>query len=309
LKSCGRGFEPLPEIGICMENNNNGEIELSVSAVLPGMRPINVRAYIRTIRVLITIIVLLVEANCKSGEEKNFYNTTDDWDIAYVPIIPPFRAYSLHDSEWFIESKEPLCLGKSRGGSFRVYSFGVSKNYIYGKTENARWFLLNVVSPLYSEYSTEKELLETLGMYKLDRNPIESCDKYVQDLIANKRCYWYPIKGKEPPKYEGYRPGKVYTISVQGKEKVTDFKVKETIRRTTSKVYFFKIDYDNKNNDLLYVSFNCYPRLINDSEIYSAYAEDSNSLSISIYTPWPEAQSKGIEEKDRIVLTKKFELK
>jgi hypothetical protein len=266
-------------------------------------------------RYLIIIAILLAVTSCnfsenKSEEKSDFYSTIAGWDIKHVPIIPPFRASSTYPGQWLINgSKELLHLGKNRGGDIPVNSFGVSKNYIYGKTENGQWFLFNVNSLLYSEYSTDDELFETLKKYKLDKNPIETCDNYFQQLTENKRCYWYPKVGEEYPKFNDYQPDTVYTILVDGKEKVTDFKVKESIKKTVSKIYYFKIKYDNDKNDLFYVSFDYSPpKLINNNEIFTAYSKDNIFLNVSVYTPFPVGQSKGIDEKDRIVISKKIEL-
>lgn len=269
------------------------------------------------IRILTLILVVLtITGGCsisdkKSEDGKDFYNTIAGWDIKHVPIIPPFRASSTTPGQWLINgSKESLHLGKNRGGDIAVNSFGVSKNYIYGKTENEQWFLFNVNTLLYAEYATENELFETLEKYKLDKNQIATCDDYYQQLTDNKRCYWYPTIGKEYPIFENYRPDSAYTIVVEGEEKVTDFKVKEPIRRSVSKIYYFKVKYDNDKNDLFYVSFNYSPpRLINNTDLFTAYAEDNNFIDITVYTPYPVGQSKGIDEKDRIVISKNIELK
>ncbi|NNV57400.1 hypothetical protein [Limnovirga soli] len=265
-----------------------------------------------------TILILLafLFASCnlsdnKTGVKKDFYNSIADWDIKYVPIIPPFRASSTYPGQWVINgSQEILHLGKNRGGDIPVNSFGVSKNYIYGKTENGQWFLFNINSLVYSEYSTDTELYKILNLFKLGKNQIESCDKYFQQLSDNKRCYWYPKVGEEYQKFEDKLPDKVYTVLVDGKEKATDFKVKETIQKSVSKLYYFTVRYDNERNDLFYVSFDYSPpQLIDKNKIYTAYCEDNVFLDISIYTPFPVGQSKGIDEKDRIVLSKQIELK
>jgi len=278
-------------------------------------KPQNVRRHFKMTRNPILILLLFATTNCnfsdnKSEEGKDFYNTITGWDIKHVPIIPPFRASSTYPGQWLIDgSNEILHLGRNTGGDIPVYSFGVSKNYIYGKTENGQWFLFNVNTLLYSEYSTDIVLFETLKKYKLDKNKIETCDKYFQQLTEDKRCYWHPKVGEQYPKFESYRPDTIYSIVVDGKERVTDFKVKEKIKKTISKIYYFKITYDNEKNDLFYVSFDgSAPRLINKNEIYAAYDEGNNTLEISIYTPFPVGQSKGITEKDRIVITKLIEL-
>lgn len=246
----------------------------------------------------------------KNGPKKDFYNSIAGWDIKHVPIIPPFRASSTYPGQWLINgSKEILHLGKNRGGDIPVNAFGVSKNYIYGTTENGRWFLFNIYSLVYAEYSTEAGLDETLKLLKLDRNEIKNCGKYFQDLANGKRCYWYPNIGEDYPKFEDYQPEKIYTIVVDGNEKATDFNVKGAIKKTVSKLYYFNIKYDNEKNDLLYISFDYSPpQLIVKNKIYTAGSEDNISLNISVYTPLPVAESKGIDEKDRVVLSKQIEL-
>ena len=63
--------------------------------------------------------------------------------------------------------------------------------------------------------------------------------------------------------------------------------------------------YDNDKNDLYYISFqNSNPKLIHHNEIYSACASDTKELNISVYTPYPVAEKKGIKEEDRFVLSK-----
>jgi hypothetical protein len=267
-------------------------------------------------RPLVIIAFLLAVTSCnfsdnKSEEKNDFYNTIAGWDIKYVPIVPPFRACSTYPGQWLINgSKESLHLGKNRGGDIPVNSFGVSKNFIFGKTEDGQWFLFNMFSLLYAEYSTENELFETLKKYKLDKNEIKPCENYFHQLSNDKRCYWYPKVGEQYPKFEDYRPDSIYTITVEGTVKVTDFNVIGTIKKNISKIYYFQMKYDNEKNDLFYVSFDySTPRLINNSEIFAAYAEDNTNLNISVFTPFPVGKKKGIEEKDRIVISKQIELK
>lgn len=265
-----------------------------------------------TITILLSFLVTSCNFSDRKTQSKNdFYNTIAGWDIKHVPIIPPFRASSTYPGQWLINgSTEILHLGKNRGGDIPVNSFGVSKNYIYGKTENERWFLFNVYSLVYSEYSNEIDLDETLKLLKLDKNKVETCEKYFQELSNEKRCYWYPKIGEAYPKFEDSQPDKIYTILVDGNEKVTDFKVKETIKKTVSKIYYFNVQYDNEENELYYVSFDySAPQLIDKDKIYIASCEDNIFLNISVYTPFPVAERKGITEKDRIVLSKQIELK
>lgn len=274
------------------------------------------RRYSMMVQCFIIVVLIFMMSGCNfrdgnSEQKKDFYNTIGGWDIKHIPIIPPFRVSCAYPGQWLINGpKELLQHGKNRSGSIAVHSFGVSKNYIYGKTEDDQWFLFNVNSYMYSEYLTENELSETLKIYDLYKNNIETCDHYFQQLSENIRCYWYPETGDAYPTFAEYAPDKVYTILVDGKEKVTGFKLNETIKKTVSKLYYFKIQYDNAQNDLFYISFDySAPRLINNDEIFAAYAEDNRMLTISVYTPYPVGQSKGIEEKDRIVITRLIELR
>lgn len=59
----------------------------------------------------------------ESGQEKGFYETILDWDIKHIPIIPPFRASSVHPDKWLIRgSEEFINLGENRHESFEVAS-------------------------------------------------------------------------------------------------------------------------------------------------------------------------------------------
>jgi hypothetical protein len=267
------------------------------------------------IRNLIIILLAFIATGCnlsdsKPKKKKDFYNTIAGWDIKYIPIIPPFRASSIYPEQWLISAKELLHLGKNRMGAISVNSFGVSKNYVYGKTEDGQYFLFNVNSLLYSEYETDTELFETLKLFNIEKNQIETCENYFQQLRENKRCYWYPKESEKYPKFKDSQPDTVYTIIVNGEETVTDFEVKEKIKKTVSKIYSFKVKYDNEKNDLFYVSFDYSPpKLINNNKIFTAYSEDNTFLNISVYTPFLVAQNKGINEKDRIVIYRQIELK
>ncbi len=246
----------------------------------------------------------------KPKEKQDFYNTIAGWDIKHVPIIPPFRASSTGVG-WLINgSTESLHLGKNIGGDIPVKSFGVSKNYIYGQNENNNWFFFNSSTLIYAEYSTENELNETLKIYKLEKKQILTCEKYFEQLSNNKRCYWFPKAGEDYPKFDDFQPENYYEIFVDGKQKITDFKLRETIKKTVSKIYYFKIKYDNNANDLFYISFDySSPKLLKNDLTIAAYAVDNSSLNITIYTPFPVGQEKGIEEKNRLSISKQFDLK
>ena len=101
----------------------------------------------------------------------------------------------------------------------------------------------------------------------------------------------------------------MYTIKIKGKENISGFKVTQSIKKSASKLYFFKFDYANKQNELFYFSGNSSsPKLINDTTIYTVYSEDNTYLNLSVYTPFPVAESKGIAEKNRVVLSELIRL-
>jgi hypothetical protein len=85
-----------------------------------------------------------------------------------------------------------------------------------------------------------------------------------------------------------------------------DFFFKEKLPGKKNKVYFFKVDYKKKDNDLYYLSFdNSQPILLKDSLIIPVFS-DKNQFDITLYTPYPVAQEKGISEEKRFLKTKTF---
>ena len=266
---------------------------------------------------IFVILILLTFNSCsffsESSDKKEFYETYADWDYKYIPIIPPLRAMSGSSKKWMISHPaKSFHMGQSKFGAINLGAFGVSKNYIYGTipgfTSNNGWFLLNTDLSLYTEYSTKEELITTLKKYKLDINPIKSCEEYYAELADDKRCYWFPDKGEQYPTYPAFQPDSSITIQISENGKATDFKLSVKIKRDVSKIYYFKLKYNKPDNDLLYVSFDSAPpkRIVNN-EIIAAYAERS-PITISVYTPYPIGVSKGIKEKDRIVVSKNIEL-
>ncbi|MEI6312150.1 MAG: hypothetical protein WCP57_07830 [Bacteroidota bacterium] len=249
--------------------------------------------------------------NKKTRGDDHFYNAIRTYDLNSIPIIPPFYASSSKPGEWYITgAKELIVQSPNRVGDIPIKSFGVSNNFIYGLTEHANYFLFNIKTQLYVEYDSESELYETLKKYKLELYPIKSCEQYYHDLQVSKKGYWFPKEGCKYPIYKDFRPDSCYRIKVYGVDKVTDFKVIDLPKRTVSKMYYFKLIYDNDENDLYYISFeNSTPKLIHNNEIYTATSMDTNTISISVYTPYPVAEKKGMKENDRIVITKNIEIR
>lgn len=266
------------------------------------------------LKYILVPILLIVLSGCgflenKPREKKDFFNTIAGWDIKHVPIIPPFRASSIGPGTWLITgSKGSIHQGRSEGGDINVLSFGVSKNYVYGKRPNGVWFLFNTNSLLYSEYSTEEELTLTLIKYRLEKNKIDLCDNYFSQLNNGNRCYWYPPKGEEYAKYQEFRPDSCHTINIEGNKQGIEFKLKGKIERVSSKIYYFKIKYADEKNELFYISFDgSSPQLIKNDDIIPAWSITNNTMDITVYTPFDVAQKKGVSEKERLVITKHIE--
>jgi hypothetical protein len=194
--------------------------------------------------------------NKKTRGDDHFYNAIRTYDLNSIPIIPPFYASSSKPGEWYITgAKELIVQSPIRVGDIPIKSFGVSNNFIYGLTDQSNYFLLNCKTKLYIEYNSEYELYETLRKYHLELYPIRSCDQYYQDLQERKKGYWFPKAGEKYPEYKELEPDSVYRIKVYGRDKVTDFNVIDIPKRTVSKIYYFKMIYDNDKNDLYYISF------------------------------------------------------
>lgn len=245
---------------------------------------------------------------CRPKEPKGFYETIAGWDIQHVPIIPPVTASSTYPGLWMIVAGRSIHQDPHRGGALPVLSFGVSKNYVYGATpkgytvEVDKWFLLNTHNLLYAEYDTEAELLHTLGKYKLAHNPIRRCDTYFDQLARGERCYWFPEKGKDYPRFPDFRPDSCIDLRITGDTGNLEVRLPERLTRQESKIYYFKIQYDKADNDLLYVSFDTSPPvLIRNGEVIQAYAPYAESMDIAVFIPYDVAEQKGIGKKNKVI--------
>jgi hypothetical protein len=253
-----------------------------------------------TRQILVTIATVLA-ISCSSNREKKqrktFYNTITGWDINYIPIIEPYEATSLDKGiTWSIDRPEVV-------NSFQVVSFGVSQNLIYGEAK-PDWFLLDTKSKLYCEYQTEEELINTLKTFAVPLNAIGECNSYFDSLAKGKELYWFPKDGNTYPNYPSIAPDAVTTIIVTNDNQQPDFRFKMNLRFKKNKVYFFKVNYNQIRNDLYYLSFdNSPPILVKDSLLIPVFNK-KNQIDITLYTPYPVAQEKGIPEERRFIKTK-----
>jgi hypothetical protein len=231
-------------------------------------------------------------------QPKTFYNTFAGWDITHIPIIEPYRAISLDKGvTWTINRSEVI-------SSFEVTSFGVSHNLIYGQG-NTNWFLLDTKSKLYAEFETQGELLYSLKSFSVPVNYIGKCNSYLDSLATGKDLYWFPRDGKTYPDYPSINPDAVTVINVSEKTgEQPDFSFKQDLPFKKTKVYFFKIKYNQSTNDLYYFSFdNSPPVLVRDSLLIPVFSNKSQ-FDLTLYTPYPVAQEKGISEEKRFLKSK-----
>lgn len=252
-------------------------------------------------QILITLLIFSISGcnlNHDRKQPKTFYNTITGWDITHIPIIEPYRATSLDKGvTWNINRPEVI-------NSFEVLSFGVSQNLIYGQGK-ANWFLLDTKSKLYAEYETQGELLNSLKIFSVPVNEIGKCSLYLDSLGKGKELYWFPKDGKTYPDYPSINPDGVTIITVSEKTgEQPDFSFKEHLPFKKTKVYFFKIKYNRSTNDLYYFSFdNLPPVLMKDSLLIPVFSNQSQ-FSVTLYTPYPVAQKKGISEEKRFLKSK-----
>ncbi|MCO5241684.1 MAG: hypothetical protein M9904_16670 [Chitinophagaceae bacterium] len=257
------------------------------------------------LQILIALLIFFTYS-CKftsnRDEPKTFYNTISGWDISYIPIIEPYRATSLDKGiTWSINRPEVV-------SSFDVIRFGVSNNFIYGKG-SSKWFLLDTKSRLFAEYDTKQELLYSLKSLMISIKPISECNSYFDSLADNKKLYWFPKDGKSYPTYPNINPDTVVKINVTGSLEQPDFFFSPSLPFKKSRVYFFLVSYNQKNNDLYYLSIdNSPPVLVRDSLLIPAFC-DTSKLEITLYTPYSVAQENHIPEEKRFLKTKTIYIK
>lgn len=251
--------------------------------------------------ILITLLTFFASGCILKGDKeqpKTFYNTIAGWDIAYIPIIEPYRATSLDKGvTWSINRPEVV-------NSFEVKNFGVSQNLIYGQG-NSKWFLLDTKSKLYAEYPTKGELMNSLSTFSVPINNIDNCNSYFDSLANGKDLYWFPKDGKEYPTYPSIIPDEVTLINVsENNGETPDFSLGKNLSSKKNRVYYFKVKYNKSTNDLYYLSFdNSPPLLVKDNLLVPIFSEKSQ-FDITLYTPYPVAQEKGISEERRFLKSK-----
>lgn len=241
--------------------------------------------------------------NVRERQPATSYNTISGWDISYIPIFEPYRLASVDRGVTWIWHK-------GNGTKSDVKAFGVSGNVIYGQ-ERRGWFLLDTKTKLLAEYASENELLDALKEYDIPVNKIADCDRYFDTLAAGKSCYWFPADGVHYPDYPSQiNPKDIITLRVSEKAGMEpNFSIGHEIRKQKGKIYFFKVDYNRKENDIYYLSFNySSPVLIRDSLIVPVFV-NSNEVKVTVYTPYPVGQEKGIPEEKRVVKSRDFALK
>lgn len=252
------------------------------------------------LQILISLLIFFTtscDLKPNRNERETFYNTISGWDISYIPIIEPYRATSLDKGvTWSINRPEVI-------NSFDVVSFGVSNNFIYGHG-SSKWFLLDTKSKLFAEYGTKQELLYSLESFSIPLNPVRECNIYFDSLVNNKKLYWFPKDGKSYPIYPSINPDEVAIIKVTGTIHQPDFFFKSNMPFKKSRVYFFQVSYNQKTNDLYYLSFdNSPPMLVKDSLLIPVFC-DKSKIEITLYTPYPVAQKKEIPEEKRFLKNK-----
>lgn len=252
-------------------------------------------------QILITLLVsIFISCNFHQDKEhpKTFYNTIAGWDITYIPIIEPYKATSLDKGvTWFINRPEVL-------NSFKVKSFGVSHNVIYGQG-NSRWFLLDTKSKLYAEYPTKDELLKSLNSFSVPINTIQNCSLYFDILAKGKALYWFPKDGTNYPTYPSIPPDKVTLINIsETNGENPDFTFNKELTLKSNKVYYFKVKYNKDTNDLYYLSFDNSPPLLVKDNLLVPFFSRKSQFDITFYTPFPVAQEKGITEEKRFLKSK-----
>jgi len=243
----------------------------------------------------------MMSCNFNQDKKKTFYNTISGWDIIHVPIIEPYKVSSTDNGvNWL--------LNKNETGSISVSMFGVSNNFIFGLSAN-KWFLFDTQSKLFAEYPSKERLFNSLQSLNIPINSIAPCKNYFDTLAMGKNCYWFPKEGQKYLECEGLVPERIDTISVYEKpDNDFDFAIRQKLKTEENGIYFFKIEFGKKNNDLLYFSINnSQPVLISDGLIIPVFI-NTKEFNVILYTPYPIAQKKGISEEKRIRKTKTIQI-
>ena len=247
-----------------------------------------------------------------SDTKKSFYSTFSvDWDLAVLPLIEPFRLVSTdREQSWHLDSDSIILYSTENGnGIGRVQRFGISKNYFFGQDES-NWFFYDTKTSLYATYKTENELISCLNSFDIPVKAIKSCREYRDDISKYGKCYWFPPEGKSYTEELELKPGDVIDLNVSANDNEdVRFQAPNSIRRQTNNIYFFRLNITDKENDLLYLGINWKSFILIKDGIIIPVFIDSDNFDITLYTPFPIAQQKGITEDKRIHIKRTVSIK
>ncbi len=250
--------------------------------------------------------------NTNEFNKKGFYTTfSKDWDLDIIPLIEPFRLESTDRGQsWYLVHDSLISYSTEHGkGIENVKRFGISKNYFFGKDENS-WFFYDTKSSLYASYKSEEELIKCLNSFNIPVTIIKSCKEYQEDISKSGKCYWFPNQGQRYNEEHELNPKNIVNLNAFGDD-ITNagFNSPSSIKKQSNNIYFFRLSIDNKENDLLYFGINWKSFiLIRDGIIVPVFI-DSDNFNITLYTPFPIAQKKGIAENKRIYIVKMITIK
>ncbi len=261
---------------------------------------------------LSTCLFIIGGCNLVSNNETSFYKTfSEDWDLDVIPLIEPFRLASIDRGESWVLDGDSIVFHSTENtiGMGRVKRFGISKNYFFGQNESD-WFFFDTKTRLYEGYKTGNELINCLNSFNIPITPIKSCREYQDDISKNGRCYWFPPPGQKYNEKLELKPNDTIDLYAFGNDiKNAGFKAPASIKQQNNRIYFFKLNIDDKNNDLLYFGINWESFILIKDETIVPIFINSDNFDITLYTPFPVAQQKGIMEDNRIHIKRILEIK
>lgn len=256
---------------------------------------------------VVTCLAVIWSCGFTSNTKKAFYATfSEDWDLAVLPLIEPFRLVSTDGGQsWHLDGDSIIFYSTEHGnGIGSVQRFGISKNYFFGQDESS-WFFYDTKTNLYARYKTDNELISCLNSFDIPVTEIKSCKEYQNDISKYGKCYWFPLEGKSYNEELDLTPRDVIDLSASGNDN-TDARLQApaSIRKQGNNIYFFRLSIPDRENDLLYFGINWKSFiLIKDGLIIPVFI-DSDNFDVTLYTPFPIAQQKGITEDKRIHIKK-----
>jgi hypothetical protein len=257
------------------------------------------------LQVLFIATVSLLIVGCNSHSNKHidkFYDTISvDWDLICIPIIKPYRAESVdHGRSWL--------LVLNLGNSVEVSSFGVSENFIYGYgneviidgQKEKGWFAFDINSKMLAVYPTQQELNNCLKNFSIPVNAIADCNKYFDSLASGNDVYWFPKSGQNYPSYPEIEPKNTAEIKVtENSNGKPEFFFNPKLQLHKNKIYFFKISYNKKQNDLYYLSIADHQGFLVKDNLLVPVFINKHKTDIGLYMPVPIAEEKKIPESKR----------